>query len=388
PNLKAIAQDLRNNMTKAEVMLWKGIQNKQLGVDFDRQTPINEFIVDFFCKELRLAIEVDGSSHDHEKAIELDASRQKKLERFGITFLRFDARDVLQDVNRVLDEIREWVEMHNPPPAPPKEGSKEWVVSKEGNEEEVPPRSKGEDIPAISQPRRRRNVFEFKQFSIQQDRNSHKVGTDGVLLGAWARVDNAKTILDIGTGSGVIALMMAQRSLPDCRIDAVELGQKDAEQARENVLHSPWPDKVRIHHSSIQSFACPYQYDLIVSNPPFFIKSTLPPHEGRTKARHAETLSFDELIEKAKDLLAGDGKLNIILPPAEAEQFLQKSGACFFLSRQCDFRSRDHKPIERILMELSKKQGPVERSDLTLYDGQNEWSEAYKTLTRDFYLKI
>jgi tRNA1Val (adenine37-N6)-methyltransferase len=233
-----------------------------------------------------------------------------------------------------------------------------------------------------------RGLFHFKQFSLSHERSTHKVGTDGVLLGAWVKTDGAKNILDIGTGSGVIALMLAQKSDAAAIIDAVEIDPEDVKQAVENVSQSPWPEKVIIHHTAIQEFEAEKKYDLIVSNPPYFINSWLPPDEKRSKARHTHELSFSELIGSSKKMLSSSGTLNVILPYQEGLEFralAQKSGFC--LKRELSFRSRAHKPIERLLMAFGFSALPFTSENLVLYDEGENWSSAYKELTKDFYLK-
>lgn len=231
--------------------------------------------------------------------------------------------------------------------------------------------------------------FHFKQFSISHDRSTHKIGTDGVLLGAWVAVKNVSRILDIGTGTGVIALMLAQRSDPLTKIDAVEIEEADAAQARENVARSPWPEKVNVIHSSIQRFSPGHQYDLITSNPPYFINSWRPPEKRRSQARHTHELSFEELLQSSLRLLKEDGRLAVILPYQEGLHFidLAKSSQLYPV-RQLTFRSRANKPIERLLLEFTKKSGDLLSDELILHDKGNEWSEEYCALTRDFYLNI
>jgi len=136
--------------------------------------------------------------------------------------------------------------------------------------------------------------FQFKKFVIHHDRCALRVGTDAVLLGSWVDVNKAKVILDVGTGSGVIALMLAQRTEDDVQIDAIEIEKEDVSQAKENVLPSPWPKKVSIFEKSFQEFVPPLKYDLIVSNPPYFINSLLPPTVHRARTRHTEHLTFEE----------------------------------------------------------------------------------------------
>jgi tRNA1Val (adenine37-N6)-methyltransferase len=232
--------------------------------------------------------------------------------------------------------------------------------------------------------------FVFKKFRIVQTNSTHKVGTDGVLLGAWADVVNAQTILDIGTGSGVIALMLAQRNAT-ATIDALEIQKADAMQAEENFRSSPWSDRLTIYHQALQEFKTQKQYDLIVTNPPFFINSFLPPNNNRTLVRHTAELSFDALLDTVVKLLKPDGQLSLILPVAEGKFFIDAASArSLYLKRLCEFKSREHKPVERLLMEFGYAQQETLQEQLTLYaeSSGEDWSVAYKMLTREFYLKI
>ena len=232
--------------------------------------------------------------------------------------------------------------------------------------------------------------FHFKQFIIAHDRSTHKVGTDGVLLGSWVKIhESDKLFLDIGTGSGVIALMLAQRTKSGVHIDALEIHEKDASQARRNVANSPWPEKITVHHTAAQAFVPAKHYDLIVSNPPYFEKSLLPPDHKRSAARHTHELSFTDLLDCVSRLMSPQGKFSAILPYAEALRFEDMAdGIGLFVTRHTNFRSRDHKPVERVLFEFSRTQSPVERTDLTLYADDNTWTEQYRKLTKDFYLGL
>jgi tRNA1Val (adenine37-N6)-methyltransferase len=231
--------------------------------------------------------------------------------------------------------------------------------------------------------------FRFKQFTIHHDKTSMKVGTDGVLLGAWANPKSSNTILDIGTGTGVIALMMAQRSLKNCTIVAVELEPDAFNQALENVRQSPWPQKIQVHQSAIQDFTTDKKFDLIISNPPYFQNSQKPPDEKRIQTRHTVTLSFQELIHAVVRLLDVNGKFNVILPYQEGLSFIALANQNqLYCTRQWSFRTRKEKPIERWLLEFAFKASPVEKGEVVLYDSGEEWSEDYKSLTRDFYLKL
>jgi tRNA1Val (adenine37-N6)-methyltransferase len=232
--------------------------------------------------------------------------------------------------------------------------------------------------------------FQFKQFTIRQDRCLMKVGTDGVLLGAWADVRGARTILDIGAGTGLIALMLAQRA-PEALIDAVELDPGSAEQAAENIAASPWSGRVRVFSLPIQDFAPPEGrlYDLIVSNPPFFAGALKSPKPGRNQVRHGETLSFSALLLSAGRLLSPQGRFSLILPYAEAKTFQELAVHYhLFTSRVCEVHSRFGKPVERVLMELGRTPAPLVREPALCLqgDGAGGRSGDYGALTEGFYL--
>lgn len=231
--------------------------------------------------------------------------------------------------------------------------------------------------------------FQFRQFRVSHRRSSMKVGTDAVLLGAWANVVAAKTILDAGTGAGVIALMMAQRTNGKAIIDAVEIDPEAAADAAENFIHSPWSTSLNLIQQSLQHLVPQHPYDLIISNPPYFINSLKPPLPSRQTARHAGEMTFDMLITTAvSHLKQPSGRLALILPVTESIVFHTKAAATgFYLIRRCDFRTRTHKPVERVLMEFSFQQIQTVTEELCLYQQGEEWSAAYKKLTGDFYLK-
>lgn len=236
--------------------------------------------------------------------------------------------------------------------------------------------------------RKKDKLFHFKQFSVRHDRSGMKVGTDGVLLGAWTDLNNTKHILDIGTGTGVIALMLAQRA-KQATIDAVEIEQEAFEDATENIASSPWADRIRVHHNPIQDFNSSTKFDLIVSNPPYFQNSFKPPDAKRGVARHTQQLTFPELLNFAKKFLATAGKLSIILPYTEGLEFITlASKHSFYCSRKWGFRTRAEKPIERLLLEFSNRKLALEEGEILLYKNGNEWSDGYRSLTRDFYLKL
>lgn len=227
--------------------------------------------------------------------------------------------------------------------------------------------------------------FNFKQFAIQQQDCAMKVGTDGVLLGAWARTENVKTVLDIGTGTGLIALMIAQRS-KNASIDAIEIEPKAAKQALGNVLRSPWASNIDVHHTSLADFVPHTQYDLIICNPPFFKNSLESGNEQRDLARHQSELSDEALIMFSMKNLSPTGRLAVILPFERGQQLLQLiSSLDGWPVRSCFVKGNNEKSPNRMMLELGGVPGgEVEIESVTVREGQGYTSE-YIALTRDFY---
>lgn len=214
-----------------------------------------------------------------------------------------------------------------------------------------------------------------------------KVGTDAVLLGAWVSLENTLSVLDVGTGSGIIALMLAQRSHTKTLIEAIELGEQDAQQATENVNASPWPQRVKVYHKDLNHFSPTHRYDLIVSNPPYFAKSLLPSSERRSKARHNSTLTMESLLQFSDRHLNGKGRLALILPFNEGNQFLKwAEGNGFYPYRILRVFSKAAKPQERWVFEVSRIPSEPMLETLVLHDEAGQRSAAYQELTKDFYL--
>lgn len=215
-----------------------------------------------------------------------------------------------------------------------------------------------------------------------------KVGTDGVLIGAWASVRPAdRSILDIGTGTGLIALMLAQRN-PEAHVVAVEIDSESAEQARENFAESPWSDRMTVEECAVQEFVPQQKFDLIVSNPPYFVDSLKCPDGSRNTARHTDTLSFAELMRAAERMLAPEGRFAVIVP-AEAALSVIAAGR-LHLVRRCDVRSKPNSAPKRVMLEFSLRfEGAALREEVTIGDGTaGGYSPEYVVLTRDFYLKF
>lgn len=233
--------------------------------------------------------------------------------------------------------------------------------------------------------------FTFKQFHIDHSKCAMKVGTDGTLIGTWASIPyGERTILDIGTGTGLIAIMAAQRA-PQAQVIGIDIDSDCIEQALENVAASPWSDRISIIHKPLQEFNSSKGLDVIISNPPYFVDSLTSPDEKRTTARHTTSLSFNDLRDGVMRLLAPNGTFALILPPAEAEKFLSVSRGRLFLTRRCDVWSTPESGIKRVMMEL-QMQPPAELPQiekLIIEDsGPMGYSAEYRQLTRDFYLKF
>lgn len=232
--------------------------------------------------------------------------------------------------------------------------------------------------------------FRFKQFTVFQDKCAMKVGIDGVLLGAWADVKNAMNILDIGTGTGLIALMMAQRT--EASITAIDIEENAVRQAKENIANSPWHENIQIEQTSLQAYSktCGQKFDLIVSNPPFFNNSLKAPDQKRNTARHTDTLSHTDLIDKASDLLTDNGRICLIFPVPEGEKCIEyalRKGLA--LSRKIEIHAMPHKPAHRLLIELSKQKCETTISRLTIETGERHcYTEEFSHLLKDYYLKL
>ncbi len=233
--------------------------------------------------------------------------------------------------------------------------------------------------------------FFFKQFVVHQEKCVMKVGTDGVLLGAWAEVAGIERGLDIGTGSGLIALMLAQRA-PAAVIHAVEIDDRSCQQARENAQRSPWAGRLQIHHAAIQDFAplSEGSYDLIVSNPPFFSGGTFSHNQERNSVRHTIKLPHGDLLTAARSLLSPRGRFSVVLPYIEGLRFQELAQSYrLYCTRMVEVRPRPNKPVERLLLEFETVRRSRQQEQLVIQEAESdEWTEDYKTLTRDFYLKI
>ena len=233
--------------------------------------------------------------------------------------------------------------------------------------------------------------FVFKKFKIHQDRSAMKIGTDAVLLGAWASLENnPKNILDIGAGTGVISLMLAQRSSAE-NIEAIEIEENAFEQCVENFETSSWANRLFCYHSGLDEFIeeIDDRYDLIVSNPPFFTEVVSSGDNSRDTARQNQSLPFEELLESASALLAPEGLFAVIIPFKEEEKFLGlASSYSLFPIRMTRVRGNPTTEIKRSLLELSFIKTEVIITDLTIELERHKYTDEYVGLTKDFYLKM
>lgn len=215
-----------------------------------------------------------------------------------------------------------------------------------------------------------------------------KVGTDGVILGTWTDIKYADKILDIGTGTGLIALILAQRSPGE--IDAVEIDRDAYIQASENIANSPWKSRVKPYHDSIQKYAnfCNYQYDLIISNPPFFANAYKSNNHKLTLAKHSDRLSQIDLLQVTTKLLKPTGKLSIIYPTAAAIKF-QEIAPTFglYCDRQLLIKPTANHPVKRIILELVKYPTSHQQETLIIEQDRHIYTDKFITLIRNFYLK-
>lgn len=232
--------------------------------------------------------------------------------------------------------------------------------------------------------------FTFKQFHIDHSRCAMKVGTDGVLIGAWCRLPSSGRILDIGTGTGLIAVMAAQRA-SGCMVTGIDIDAECVAQARDNAASSPWGGRIGIEQCALQEFFPTHRFDAIVSNPPYFEESLLPPDARRTAARHTRSLTYAELVDGVVRLLDADGCFSLILPAAESERFLSAAHGVLFLTRRCDVRTTPGSGVRRVMMEFAVSVPKLlpHIESLSIEDGgPMRYSGEYRALTRDFYLKF
>jgi len=235
------------------------------------------------------------------------------------------------------------------------------------------------------------DVFRFKQFEIYQDKCTMKVNTDGVLLGAWSEIDDRKQALDIGSGTGIIAMMLSQRS-PSLMITGIEIDKDAYLQARSNMQHSKFSERLFAVHSALQDYASitEARFDLIISNPPFFTGGTFSSNENKANVRHTIKLSHADLLLSVKKLLSPEGYFDLILPYIEGLRFIEMAGKYdLSLKKMTEVRSRENKNIERLLLRFRHGHSSAfDQDELIIYNGVGvkDYSDEFQALTKEFYL--
>lgn len=235
-------------------------------------------------------------------------------------------------------------------------------------------------------------MFQFKQFTVKQDRCAMKVGTDGVLLGAWCPIDNHPySVLDIGAGTGILSLMLAQRSNAE-QIDAIEIDENAYEQCVENFESSPWGDRLFCFHAGLDEFVDEpeEQYDIIISNPPFYSEDYKTENEQRDWARFQDAMPFEDLVEAADLLLSENGIFAVIIPHKEEERFISLcADVDLFPVKVTRVKGTHTTPIIRSLLAFKRYELSVLTADeLIIETARHQYTEAYIALTKDFYLKL
>lgn len=232
------------------------------------------------------------------------------------------------------------------------------------------------------------DYFEFKQFIIYQDRCAFKVGTDGVILGAYANISGTKRILDIGAGTGLISLMLAQRS--EALIYALEPDCESFLQLEENINRSKWSNRIIAVNEKLQDFSAPGNFDLIVSNPPYFSNSLKNPDKRKSDSRHNDNLSPKDLLLYSSKMLLADGKLEVIMPYPEGSLLIaEASSHGLFCNEILKIKPLPTSEIRRLILTFSKEKKKPSEKFLTIEHGKrHEFTDEYMELTKDFYLKF
>jgi tRNA1Val (adenine37-N6)-methyltransferase len=233
--------------------------------------------------------------------------------------------------------------------------------------------------------------FKFKEFSINQDQCAMKIGTDSVLLGAWTSLEKRPfSILDIGSGTGVLALMLAQRSHAEL-IDAIEIDDNAYEQCVENFEQSPWSDRLFCYHASLEEFTDEIEdkYDLIISNPPFYSEDYKSENNQRDLARFVDAMPFEHLLESVSKLLAEDGIFSVIIPFKEETSFITLASQMnLFVNKKLHLKGTPTSDIKRSLLEFSFHESDIKTNELIIETARHQYTQDYINLTKDFYLKM
>lgn len=237
--------------------------------------------------------------------------------------------------------------------------------------------------------KRQHAAFTFKRFAVEQDRCAMKVGTDGVLLGAWAQLPENAHILDIGTGTGLVALMLAQR-YPNATITAVEIAPEAAQQAAENVENSPFSERIKVLCADARTLSDNEKFDCIVCNPPYFDETLKSPDSARATARHNDLLTPYDLLQISTKLLKINGSLQLILPTATAKRVVDLAKAhTFALERATHIFPTPQSSEKRTLLHFCRgNRSEFTENSLVIELERHSYSDEYRHLTHDFYLNF
>ncbi len=237
------------------------------------------------------------------------------------------------------------------------------------------------------------SYFRFKQFTIEQDKCAMKVCTDSCLFGAWAAAwlqqqISFTTVLDIGAGTGLLSLMLTQKN-KNAQIDAIEIDQAAAQQARENFTHSPWADNLFVKECDIKDFPAGKQYDFIISNPPFYQDDLLSQNENKNRAHHHTSLSLDALINAAKRLLSHTGYFAVLLPFHRSFAFENKALVQgFFTNKKTTVKPNERGTDFRVMLLLSHQNSECEKDEITIKNPKGDYTTAFIDLLKDYYLYL
>ncbi|MEM6345301.1 MAG: methyltransferase [Bacteroidota bacterium] len=230
------------------------------------------------------------------------------------------------------------------------------------------------------------STFRFQQFSIEQDQCAMKVSTDGILLGAWAPPIDSRRVLDIGTGTGLLTLMYAQRNA-HLEIDAIEIDPAAAEQARANFEASRFAERLSLYPKALQDYQARHKYDLFLCNPPYFTAGITPPENARAQARHDQSLAFKDLIEHCCRLANKEARLVMILPTErEVAMKAELHKQQWELHRRTLIQASPRKSPHRVLLLAGPMSQVLQEDMLSIYDEQGRYSKAYQFLTQAYYL--
>lgn len=230
------------------------------------------------------------------------------------------------------------------------------------------------------------SIFKFKQFEVDQSDCAMKINTDGVLLAAYVTASAPQHILDVGTGTGVIAMMLAQR-FPDAQVDAVEIDAEAANRAALNFTNSAFAPRIMAHHVPVAEYQTTRKYDLVVSNPPYFVNDLKNPEQRKGVARHADETFFESLLERVAGLLTEEGAFWLILPVKQAEWMINHAPAFkLYLTFTLDISSDVQKPVIRQVICLSRRQSIPDVAQFYIYASEGVYTDAYKYLLKDFFL--